>query len=193
VVAPPPSLVRVPLALLVLGIVAIPWAVAVRELRNPVPVRTAARPHAIVWGNLVFWKKEDLERWLRSHGASYGTWSNRHPTALLSKPRPVPVAPKAPVQSRPAADSTSAAKGRVVEAVRLPTAAPAGRSVLAEVLELLLLSLGTLAVALAFTPVPMLRTVLRGHYQSLTPDTRMYIAGGGLVTLVGVAISVMIG
>jgi hypothetical protein len=193
VVAAPPNLIRIPLALLVLGIIAVPWTVAVRELSNPAPVRTTARPNAIVWGTLVFTKKQDLERWLRSHGASYGKWSDRHPTALLAKPRPVHVAPKAAAPRRHATRPKSAAKNRVVETARVPTVAPAGRSVVAEALELLLLSLGTLAVVLAFTPVPMLRTVLRGHHQSLTPDTRIYIAGGGLVTLVGVLISVMIG
>ncbi len=83
-------------------VVAVAFA-AVRVVGDPPPQPVVQRPTATVWGGRVFVSRSDLARWLRSRGASYRAWSERHPSRPVARTQPAE--PKsAPVTARRAGD-----------------------------------------------------------------------------------------
>jgi len=178
------------LLLLLAGIVAVPWSIAVREIRHPDPVKAATHSRAVVWGDRVFVARKDLARWLLSHGETYQAWAARHPSSPLARGRARSTTTASGHRASPA--SRRALATRVVAAARIGAGAASGPSRTGLIFELLLLTLGTLAVATAFMPVSFVQSLLHAEHPP-SPDTRVFIAGGGLVTLVGVAVSVMFG
>src|SRR5215217_2215827 len=69
---------------LLAGIVAVgtAWWLVVQQLRSVEPVPSHVRPAALVWNERVFTSREQIARWLGSHGIDYGRWSAEHPAAL---------------------------------------------------------------------------------------------------------------
>jgi hypothetical protein len=84
--------------------VAVPWFFVARTMRRAQPVEISTKPpNSLVWGDRVFSTQAALGRWIRSRGASYGTWLATHPAgAAVLEHRPPPATaapPKAPVQT----------------------------------------------------------------------------------------------
>ena len=64
--------------------IAIPWYVVAQRLHDVTPVSSSATSaSAVVWGDRVFSSPKSFAHWLRSHGASYVLWGQRHPDALI--------------------------------------------------------------------------------------------------------------
>ena len=89
-----------------LGAGAFAWLEVVRTLEHPNPVvapNGAPFPNGIVWGGRVFQSPRELERWLRSKGASYSRWRRRFPAeARVLEHRP-PLSTTSPPVTKAAA------------------------------------------------------------------------------------------
>jgi len=74
---------RLPLALVGVALVSVPWFLALRALIVATPVHPPATttPLAIIWADRVFSSRTDLAGWLKSRGAAYAHWAVRHPHA----------------------------------------------------------------------------------------------------------------
>jgi hypothetical protein len=74
----------------------------VRVVGDP-PPQPVQRATATVWGGRVFVSRSDLARWLRSRGAKYSVWSERHPSRPVTRTQPSE-AKSAPVTARRAGE-----------------------------------------------------------------------------------------
>jgi len=87
-------------------VVAVAFA-AMRVVGDPPPQPVVQRATATVWGGRVFVSRSDLARWLRSRGASYSAWSERHPSRPVTRTQ-LSKAKSAPVTARRAGDQGGA-------------------------------------------------------------------------------------
>jgi hypothetical protein len=108
--------------LLVCAVVAIPWLVVVRQLKNAHPAaQSSIAPTSVFWGERVFTSRATLDFWLRNRGASYGDWARRHPDARAifepGRPAVAPsqtlAAPSAPSKAAARSVPKRASKGKV--------------------------------------------------------------------------------
>jgi hypothetical protein len=71
-----------PLALIpALAAAVVIWISVADAVSRPTPIPTTGRPAAFVWGQRLFWGKQEFAVWLRARGTSYDAWARHHPDA----------------------------------------------------------------------------------------------------------------
>jgi hypothetical protein len=99
-------LARASAIVLALALVAVPWFLALRGLIVAKPVSPSASiPRAVVWADRVFPSPPQLAAWLRSRGADYALWAQRHPDARDALEGASAADAPAPAKLTPAAKS----------------------------------------------------------------------------------------
>ena len=188
-----PPLAAIRWGALTLGVAALvaTWAAVVSTLLQAQPVH-ASQPNSIVWNDRVFSSRSSLEGWLRSRGADYHAWVERHRAlAAIIDPSVTP----APAASQPPA-AAARPRHRSLHALWLVLVL-AGAAAAAALGRSLLLRRRTLPRRPA---LPSLRVTAPRH-DGLLPRGRAFagaelraaVRDNGLALLIGGAIVVGVG
>lgn len=170
------------------------WAKVVDTLVTVKPVAPATRPDAIIWDDYVFSSRPDLERWLRSRGATYANWARSHPaSAAILEHLPPPTATAATATTATTAPVTTTAG----PAPATPSSASVPRGSTSHVPLVRDIVLGVLLVlALALGLGALLPAPVRARFPEASARVRPYrdvlAAAAGAIS-VGVAIGALLG